>query len=202
MHQAATRNQVRNADTLAVALGGDRQAYVWGFDLHAQCGGAGRSRCRRTYRRAPHSRSLSPRSPPTRLDAAESCERVPCQVEECASSQRESFRPPALLSGSGRQHARNRASDASANSRARGRALGEPYLLCPSPRKSRRLCRGGRLPALWTSSAVLGREGAIGFATALLPHQDEPARTRSNSAHSESSSVGRVGCSWLLSVGS
>jgi hypothetical protein len=39
-------------------------------------------------------------------------------------------------------------------------------------------------------------------ATALLPHQDQPPRTTSTSAHSESSSVGGVGCSWLLSVGS
>jgi hypothetical protein len=39
-------------------------------------------------------------------------------------------------------------------------------------------------------------------ATALLPNQDEPPRTRSNSPHSKSSSSGRVGCSWLLSVGS
>jgi len=37
--------------------------------------------------------------------------------------------PPFALSGSGRQHARNWASDASATSRE-GRALGEPYLLC------------------------------------------------------------------------
>jgi NADH:ubiquinone oxidoreductase subunit E len=35
-------------------------------------------------------------------------------------------------------------------------------------------------------------------ATALLPHLDQPSRTRSNSSHSKSSSVGRVGCSWLL----
>jgi hypothetical protein len=33
MHQAVTRNQVRNADTLAVALGGDRQAYVWSVPI-------------------------------------------------------------------------------------------------------------------------------------------------------------------------
>ena len=50
--------------------------------------------------------------------------------------------------------------------------------------------------------ALLGRSRATGVATALLPHQDQPPRTRSNSSHSESSSVGGVGCSWLLSVGS
>ena len=62
--------------------------------------------------------------------------------------------------------------------------------------------------AAGTRPGCPGEKGSSGWrsrsnepATALLPHQDQPPGTTSNSAHSESSSVGGVGCSWVLSVG-
>jgi hypothetical protein len=84
---------------------------------------------------------------------------------------------------------------------------------------------GSIAPALplrsrWSSEALVGRVGVMcdaildtfgqarnerpwpGYIATAPTTQDEPPRTRSTSAHSESSSVGGVGCSWLLSVGS